>query len=543
MSVTSIHSGMPAAAVKSAANALPKGIFGPKGTDWFALSGLDLSALFGTQVASLLSGTGVSAQPPAVATSAPVSDPQATLAQYVRNGMPLSTIANSIAQRVSASVRSLLAGKVQPNALDRMTSTMTQTLMQALAPPGTAPPGIAPPENASDQVAALANRLTALVNELARGTNGAGQQNEIAGSLLDAKSAKEPPAQQKTNDASSTLDASSLVRSLMASAATALQSQATNAPLHTAQPVLPSPAGHPPLQNGLAMVDTGRLAAGVGAPTITIANAPDLLARMIVRASGADQAINGNLPASATLPANSRGAQTPAAIAERFAAAIASVVADASASGTSDANAGGNSFGHDRNSELFGQTSTAPTTSATANVNAASAAAVSPMHLQTLVQHMSEAQAAQARTDANALIAQIVKGMVMRTNAQGDSQMRLRLQPANLGDVTMKITVQGSQISASVIAQNADVKSALLENQHHLAQSLAQAGLNLAGFSVDVSGGDAGREQNRDRTAGFGRRYTVHEVPGAAQNEPATLAANGPPLVSGNGLELFNYLA
>ena len=107
----------------------------------------------------------------------------------------------------------------------------------------------------------------------------------------------------------------------------------------------------------------------------------------------------------------------------------------------------------------------------------------------------------------------------------------------------MKITVTGSQISANVVASSADVRNALLSNHHHLARSLADAGLTLSGFSVDVSGGNAGRDRhNDDRTAGFGRRYTVHELPGPSSETPA-LAALGPPLLNGSSLALFNYLA
>jgi flagellar hook-length control protein FliK len=134
--------------------------------------------------------------------------------------------------------------------------------------------------------------------------------------------------------------------------------------------------------------------------------------------------------------------------------------------------------------------------------------------------------------------------MVMRTSQSGSSEIRLRLNPDNLGEVTLKLTVNGSSISANLVAQNGDVRNALLSNHQQLAQSLSEAGLTLAGFSVDVSGGDAGRDQNRDRTGGFGRRYVVHEIGGNTDaSEPAQSPSLGPPLLANSSLELFNYLA
>lgn len=108
----------------------------------------------------------------------------------------------------------------------------------------------------------------------------------------------------------------------------------------------------------------------------------------------------------------------------------------------------------------------------------------------------------------------------------------------------MKLTVSGSTISANIVAQNGDARAALLSNQHQLAQSLGEAGLTLAGFSVDVSGGDAGREQTKDHTSGFGRRYVVHEMGGVSDEADTAMAGSlGPHILPRSSLDLFNYLA
>ncbi len=272
-----------------------------------------------------------------------------------------------------------------------------------------------------------------------------------------------------------------------------------------------------------------------------MSNAPDLLARMLVRAAGADAAVNGSAPAAATAGSSTQSSATltPSMLAARFAALLGENVAaqasgDTSGSPQNDAPGSGNS----------GHTFDAPPSPAVTNANATAnlAGPVASMASQ-VHDALTNATPAPTRVDTSDLIEQMVKGMVMRTDQQGTSQIRLQLQPDNLGQVTMKLTVTGSQVSANVIAQNADVRNTLVANQQELARTLADAGLTLSGFSVDVSGGDAGADQSKDRTAGFGRRYTVHELNAKTASEPADVSGTGPQLLGNSSLDLFNYLA
>ena len=85
---------------------------------------------------------------------------------------------------------------------------------------------------------------------------------------------------------------------------------------------------------------------------------------------------------------------------------------------------------------------------------------------------------------------------------------------------------------------------AIVAGHQQLANSLAEAGLTLTGLSVDVSGGEQNSDQQKkDRASGFGRRYTVHELSGAAADSGASDQLSGPQLISSSSLELFNYLA
>jgi flagellar hook-length control protein FliK len=145
--------------------------------------------------------------------------------------------------------------------------------------------------------------------------------------------------------------------------------------------------------------------------------------------------------------------------------------------------------------------------------------------------------------DPSAIVEQVVRSMAMRTQSDGTSEVRMRLVPEHLGAITLSLKVDGSNVSATAVAQNADVRNALVAHQQQLARSLADSGLKLTSFSVNMSGGNAGQDQPRDRTSGFGRRYAVHEVTAAGQTDSTESTLVEPAIVPESTLALFSYLA
>ncbi len=305
--------------------------------------------------------------------------------------------------------------------------------------------------------------------------------------------------------------------------------------------------------------------AGPPAPA-AVPTAGDLLARMLVRAAGVDARVNP-APARADASAQADAPATPAAAAavrspdggppvqqsaidlNRLTALLTDAVGAARPDGESSSQNGGTTS-RDPNADagaLPSPVSLAPAKTAGATQAPATAFAVpaAPPAATT----PATAQAAPPAplppsVDPNAVVEQVVKSMAMRSNTNGTSEMRLRLQPDQLGTVTLKLTVDGSSVSATALAQNADVRSALLAHQHQLVKSLAESGMKLTSFSVDISGGDTGNDRQRDRTSGFGRHYSVHEVAGAQDgSEPSESSSAGPALLPGSTVALFSYLA
>jgi flagellar hook-length control protein FliK len=378
-----------------------------------------------------------------------------------RAGSPL-TQTDDPAQLLAASMQALQMAP--PN----RSSTLQRALAAALAPPGTSPPQ----------------------------TQTAGQTNRLSGTILDANSAKEIPAQQSKNPTGTSLQAdlsALLPQPVLQNVRTATpepvlqNAPRTAVPERVAQPQASPPQVGPPLpppDNGLF--------------------AQNVLERMVARA--VSSAAQTQLPQAAAaqdpqtlqaaVPANAQQAQQSAQPIPSQAELTARVMA-----AIAQQNGGGpsNGQGDESTGFAFAKSFEAPVHSANVSTPTGNTTPAFGSALTNATQDASPQSAIQTpytTIDPQSIIEQVVKAMTVRT--YGDtSQMRISLQPQHLGDVSMKLTVTGNTVSANVVAQNANVGQILLANQHQLAKTLADAGLSLGSFSVDVSGGNPGFSQQQ----------------------------------------------
>jgi hypothetical protein len=151
--------------------------------------------------------------------------------------------------------------------------------------------------------------------------------------------------------------------------------------------------------------------------------------------------------------------------------------------------------------------------------------------------------------DANAVVDQILRGMAIRTT-DGQSEVRLRLVPENLGDVSVKLIVSGGSVDASIVAHTADAQTALAGGQNQLAKTLADAGLKLQSFTVGLAGDFTGnRDQSRpndSQTRSAWRRIGGLESVDVDEPVDTSLLAVpsfGPPIYAASpALRNHNYL-
>jgi flagellar hook-length control protein FliK len=335
---------------------------------------------------------------------------------------------------------------------------------------------------------------------------------------LDANSAREIPAQQQTIDPNGA------------------QAQTPAGALAFAHSILQSVAAQ------LAGDSHAQAAAQRGADTNVSQAAPritvqsdDVLGRMLARAASADAQ---RAPQAPGPPAPASAPGQPSATSSQIFARLLNVIAEAAKDQQSSSNGGKQSSqsGYGKGAgpapnPLQPSSGIAAPAFSTAIGNAQPVAASSP------------ASSAASVVDPQAVIEQIVSGLVLRKSG-GTSELRMHLQPEHLGDVSLKLTVTGNSISANMIAQNPHVRDVLLANQDQLARSLADVGLSLGNFSVDVSGGNAGftQQQHAQHKSALARTTALHGISGD-DDDSWTDSSFGPPVLPASASLVFNYLA
>ncbi len=504
--------------------------------------GVAFKAQLDGSVVALFAGTKTEAP---AATTAPALTVDAKLAQSVKDlldrGVALGDVIARLASSLAASVAAQLGISPQA-ALERLTQAFTQALQST----GTGPPG-----TNAERASSLVTRLRQIA-ELATGvTNGDSGQpiRTIAGTSLDANSAKATPPPTTDSILRSALDALAAPASpvpdpaLAASAACAASGTWASAP--AASPVAPA-------------TGDGR-AVTLPAVMQAIASGGDtLLGRILTRAMSLDS--QPSAPADA-VPVDA--AANAAASASAVAAHLTGASPNASNANGSNANAL-DAFVH-----AF--------TSAVARNDAAPRSEPAPAALLTTpppqvpvapppqpplpfaipIAHESPpvapappAPAAQPpHVDANAVVDQMLRGIAIRTT-DGQSEVRLRLVPENLGDVSVKLIVSGGSVDASIVAHTADAQSALAGGQLQLAKTLADAGLKLQSFTVGLAGDFTGnRDQSRSNDSWNQpnwRRIGVVEsvdVPEADDVSLLAVPSFGPPIYAASpALRNLNYL-
>ncbi|MHB8152828.1 MAG: flagellar hook-length control protein FliK [Vulcanimicrobiaceae bacterium] len=529
---------------------------------------------------------------------APSATVVGVLGGLVNHGLPIQTVV----QQVAKSVLSYLAshGDVPGSASAPSTQSSANllgVLEQALSPPSHGPPGHGPPIDAftvSDgvgKVGAIAARLTAILAAIAPGTQ-AGQQSDISGQILDAVTAKELPAPSTDPTAKPSGDVAGMVNALLQAVTDGFtpgtpvklptppdrpiagsgvdrlpsfpSAEPPMAPTHL--PILaptsnggilpPFPSAEPPMAPThppiLAPASTyGSAPAPLQGSTRT---APDLLSRMLGRAAQVDAQVNGTSApaaqneAAASLDAASgiiQGTPQGAMPGQPSSAMLASLALFEHAAMTLSQNGtdpqGQNSTSSGGHESLGGNGSSTLGLFGPSSAGSMGFGGLVSNALATSLPSTAPAPLPYAGPGSQEILSQVIKGMNLRTVNGTTQEVRLRLVPEHLGDVAIKLTLNGSNVSASMVTQNGDVRNALLAQQHHLARAFAAAGMKLTGFSVNVSGGNQEHANQQHGGRGMGRRYVIHELSGDALASQS-LTDLAPPLLSGATPGLLNCL-
>ncbi|MBT6626746.1 MAG: flagellar hook-length control protein FliK [Gemmatimonadetes bacterium] len=116
------------------------------------------------------------------------------------------------------------------------------------------------------------------------------------------------------------------------------------------------------------------------------------------------------------------------------------------------------------------------------------------------------------------VVPQVVRNMAALAR-NGVSEMRLQLQPGDLGEIELRVRAIEGVVRGEVMVQHPEVKQLLDSQMDRLRTALAQQGLQLEGFDVGVSDhgsearGDGDTDSDRANSAsGIGRSDSAEDV-------------------------------
>ena len=124
--------------------------------------------------------------------------------------------------------------------------------------------------------------------------------------------------------------------------------------------------------------------------------------------------------------------------------------------------------------------------------------------MERLKQALSSGNTA-ALDDAGEVVApQVIRGLAALMRGNGVSEMRLQLQPKDLGEIELRVRALEGIVRGEITVQSTEVKQLLESQIDRLRVALAQQGFELEGFDIEVSdrppfehAGDGWGQQNQ----------------------------------------------
>jgi flagellar hook-length control protein FliK len=117
---------------------------------------------------------------------------------------------------------------------------------------------------------------------------------------------------------------------------------------------------------------------------------------------------------------------------------------------------------------------------------------------------------------AKSVVDQVVRGMALQVNGE-NSEVRIKLVPESLGEVTVHVKMDGGKMQAQIDVSQAGVKSALEVQLPQIRQSLSERGIDVQRLDVSF-GGDhpakesGGGQDGRRQRQGSKHAYMVDTV-------------------------------
>lgn len=144
-----------------------------------------------------------------------------------------------------------------------------------------------------------------------------------------------------------------------------------------------------------------------------------------------------------------------------------------------------------------------------------------PAAPETLVQGESQLPAGIDKTALHDSVMAQVKDALVSHDSKGNSQVTIRLNPAELGELRINVRLEDQRLKVEVVSDNRQVREALLGNLDSLKETLVKQHLNMERFTVATGSGSGFQ--------GFQQTYQERNMPGQNVYRPFAMAAEEEP--------------
>ena len=126
--------------------------------------------------------------------------------------------------------------------------------------------------------------------------------------------------------------------------------------------------------------------------------------------------------------------------------------------------------------------------------------------------HVIRGANAEERLSSEALLG-VTQG-IRNFSAQGGGEMRIRLRPDNLGELNVRVSTRGGEVSLQIQASDDRAKRIIEESMSHLKDRMNAQNLSLGVVDLSVSSSQSGgftpdsQSQSRQQSSGFGQDFS-----------------------------------
>ena len=136
---------------------------------------------------------------------------------------------------------------------------------------------------------------------------------------------------------------------------------------------------------------------------------------------------------------------------------------------------------------------------------------------------------------ADVVFPQIIRSFATLVRGE-NAEMRLQLQPGDLGEIELRVRTTEAMVRGEMMVQNSEVKALLEKHMERLRAALAEEGLELAGFDVDL--GNEGFSDNMDEDEQYATPYSTRSINSTPEDADVQTSPSSVPSATDNDLDI-----